>query len=213
MTLPVPAQDELGLLHRWRAGDRAALDALFGLVMPWLQAEIRRSMGRSGSGALESMDVVQVTIMNFLKQGPNYAPDNVESFRALLRRIAKNELIDESRRRQHRPGHLGSVLRSGVSLSAFGPSAPSLDRPSVAAERAEEANWLRLALQFLDSDERYLLLASEVSQLDWKSIADELGMASPDAARVRAARLKPRVANLIRKLREGRYPASDVDPI
>jgi hypothetical protein len=47
------------------------------------------------------------------------------------------------------------------------------------------------------------------AQLDWKSIADDLSMSSPEAARVRAARLKPRVANLSRKIREGQYPVSE----
>ena len=46
---------------------------------------------------------------------------------------------------------------------------------------------MRLALQFLEPEDRYLLLASEVEGLDWATIAAELGLASPDAARVRCA--------------------------
>ena len=101
------------------------------------------------------------------------------------------------------------MLDSRSSLSGFGGAPPTGDRPSRAAERSEETAWVRLALQFLEPEDRYLLLASEVEGLDWATIAAELGLASPDAARVRCARLKPRVGVLLLQLRRGMLPVRE----
>lgn len=82
--------------------------------------------------------------------------------------------------------------------------------PSRAAMRSEEQAWVRLALQFLEPDERYLILASKVEEQSWGAIAEELGLDSPDAARMKVKRLEPRVANLLRRLKLGQMPENVV---
>lgn len=200
------ATDELALLQRWRSGDRAALDTLLEQLTPWLQAEVRRSMGVQAFGHLDSGDIVQTTVVNFLTWGPRFMPESGAQLRALLKRIATNELTDQRRRLARTGRHFESLLPSGPSLSGFGPRVPSEQHATHAAMQDEESNWVRLALQFLDADDRFLLLASEVENRDWASIAKELDLNSADAARVRAARLKPKVANLLRRLRTGALP-------
>jgi RNA polymerase sigma factor (sigma-70 family) len=198
--------NELELLQRWRDGDKAALERLLELLLPWLQAEVRRSMGGQAFGHVDSSDVVQTTVVNFLTWGPRFIPESGAQLRALLKRIAFNELTDQRRRLARTGRHFESLLPSAPSLSGFGPRVPSEQHPAQAAIQDEESNWVRLALQFLDDDDRFLLLASEVENRDWASIAQELGLNSPDSARVRAARLKPKVANLLRRLRTGALP-------
>jgi DNA-directed RNA polymerase specialized sigma24 family protein len=209
-SVPAPDDSEIALLARWRGGDRTALDALLGQVMPWLQAEVRRSMRERAPAHLDSSDLLQTTVLNFLEWGPKFVPASGAQFRALLKRIATNELIDQCRRAARAGRHFESLRPTGPSLSGFGPRVPSDQRASQIAMRDDESNWVRLALQFLEPDERFLLIASEVENRDWAAIARELELPSADAARVRAARLKPRAANLLRRLKCGRMPDEDV---
>jgi DNA-directed RNA polymerase specialized sigma24 family protein len=153
------------------------------------------------------MDLVQTTVLNFLSWGPRFVPQSGAQFRALLKRIATNEIIDQRRRRGSGDArHLESFANTTNPLSGFAGPGPSANRPTHAVEVAEDQEWVRLALQFLPEEDRYLLLSSEVEGVDWASISRELDMASPDAARVRGARLKPRLANILRQLRAGKLP-------
>ncbi len=198
----------LALLERWRAGDRRALDQLLSDVQPWLHHEMRKALGGRPRDLQDSLDLAQTAVLNFLTWGPKFVPENSTQFRSLLKRIATNELIDQERRRARgaRGQHLESLAGTSSRLSGFGAAAASSLRPSRGAEREEEIEWVRLALQFLEPDDRYALLASEVEGLDWTTIAVELGLESPDSARMRCVRLKPRVARLLLDLRKGRVP-------
>lgn len=198
----------VSLLARWfDAGDREALDQLVREIEPWLHAEIRRSLDKGGSRGDESMDLLQTVVMNFLAWGPKYRPVSGTQFRALLKRIATNEIIDQRRRAENNgTSHLESLSPASQSLASYGLPARSNSSPSMNLVRNEDAAWVKLAMQFLDDDERFLLIASEVDGQSWAQIAKQLGLASPDAARVRATRLKPRMANLLRQLRSGRTP-------
>ena len=213
MTAPDPTTSDatLDLLDRWRAGDTAARDQLLIAVMPWLQRQVSHAMGSAPRGADESMDLVQTAVLNFLRWGPKFVPVNGAQFCALLKRIAVNEVIGLRRRAARGGGgrHLDSLLGAdGQSADLVGPSLVSY-QPSRAAARSEDREWVRLALQFLPDDDRYLLLAAEVEGHDWATIAKELGLASPDTARMRCTRLKPKVANLLRQLKAGKAPEGD----
>ncbi len=202
---PQPALD---LFRQWRAGDRNALDRLVTTIQPWLRSEITKSLGNRGRGVQDSLDLAQNAVLNFLNWGPKFVPETDAQFHALLKRIATNQVIDAQRHQglRDRGGHIESMRVSGHSFSGFGPAVRSAERPDAAAERESETEWVRLALQFLEPDDRHLLLASEVEGQDWATIASDLGLASADAARVRCTRLKPKVARLLLQLRRGRMP-------
>jgi RNA polymerase sigma factor (sigma-70 family) len=160
--------------------------------------------------AIESMDVVQTSMMRFLEYGPRFKPESGAQLRALLKRIALNVIIDEQRRSSHRKNqHVDSLSGASQSMSTFGPAGDSSASPASVAERNEDQAWITLALQFLPPEDRFLLLASEVDGMAWTKIASELDLPSADAARVRASRLKPRIANILRQLRMGRTPDTD----
>lgn len=203
----VPEDPLLELVLRWQAGDRGALEPILAEIEPWLRREVHRATAGRAVNAQDSADLTQQAILNFLEWGPRFCPRNGAQFRALLRRIALNELIDQTRRGRLRDGGRADTLFG--SSAAVPPSfgiARSEERPSRAAAVGEEWNWLRLALQYLEPEDRHLLLASEVDGESWEAIAESLGLASPDSARMRAARLKPRLASLVRRLRSGRLP-------
>lgn len=207
MTTPTESTDrEIVLLRRWNDGDQAARDELLLLVQPWLQSKVHAAMRKRSHAVMETLDVVQDVIRRFLAYGPKFTPANSGQLRKLFERIASNALTDAGRRKSNTEAHIEDLMPTSASMSGFGPAVPTFDRPAAVAERNEARNWVRLALQFLAPDDRYLLLASEVDGLPWATIAKELGLASPDAARVRAARLKPTVANLLRKLQAQQVP-------
>jgi len=211
MTQPTPSDPSLDLLDRWRAGDESARDQILNEVTPWLHTEVSKLMTPRERARQDSMDILQSAVMNFLRWGPRFVPETGAQFRALLKRIAINELTDQRRRLARAGGgrHLDSMFNSANPLSGFaGPSRTS-EQPGKALLKAEEEKWVRLALQFLSEEDRYLLLSAEVEGLDWATIAGELGMSSPDAARVRCARLKPKIANVMRRLRAGRMPEDE----
>ncbi len=198
----------LDLFRRWRDGDRGALDELVATIQPWLRGEISKSLGNRARGVQDSLDLAQNAVLNFLSWGPKFVPETEAQFRALLKRIATNQVIDAQRRQGKRDvgGHLESMRNSGQSFSNFGPAVRSSERPDAVFARESEAEWVRLAMQFLEPDDRHLLLASEVEGQDWATIAADLGIASADAARVRCTRLKPKIARLLMQLRRGRMP-------
>ena len=198
----------LHLLERWQRGEDGAKAELVEAVQPWIQTAVRREMEPSDRDDCESLDVAQHAVLNFLEYSPRYVPESGARLRSLLRRIVKNELIDLRRKRG--PGkpnrHLESLRSSGGSLASFAPVGHSGEGPQRLAEGAEEAFLVRLALHYLEPDERYLIVASEIEGSDWQTIADELGLDHANTARMRCARLKPRIANLLRQLRSGQVP-------
>jgi len=204
-----PPDRTLELLRRWRAGDRVALNELLEAVLPWLLDDVRAATGRGRHGLQESMDLVQGTVLSFLEWGPKFEPQSTGQLRMLLRRITRNQLVDLHRRAQHAGPHLESLLGGSQWCAPELSVAASRDAPDRAAAAHEEQGWLHLALQFLDPLERTLLLESEVEGQEWATIAARHQLPNSDAARMRVARLKPRVANLIRKLRRGQLPAED----
>lgn len=196
------------LLRRWREGDLHALGRLLEDVQPWLQRELAIARGGGHLGAQDALDLAQDAVRGFLEWGPRFVPESEAQFRALLRRIGLNGLIDEQRRRarQERGGHLESNANAERAASHSRYADRSSLQPSRAAERAENVAWMRLALEFVEAEDRYLLLASEVDGASWAEIAAELGLASPDTARVRCSRLKARMARLLLDLKRGRTP-------
>lgn len=198
----------LPLLRRWQDGDRAALDEILLQVGPWLHGEIQRWITRQGGLREEPRDVLHNVIVNLLRWGPRFCPNSEAQLRALLRRVAMNEVIDLSRNADNqRRAQMESLSSASRSLASYALADSTSQFPSAIAARNEDRRWIKLALQFLEPEERYLIVASEVERLSWAEIALQLEMSSPDAARVRAARLKPRMANLVRQLRAGQVPA------
>lgn len=205
---PSPTDDDvLALLRRWYEGDPQALGRLVEAIEPWLQQDVRsRLRGSPTTSAIDPADVVQQSIVNFLQWGPRFQPESAAQLRSLLQRIAANHLIDELRRHERRSTNSDSLSDSGRRMAGYASDSGSSLRPERRAARNEEREWLRLGMQFLSEDERWLLIASEVDGLPWKDIAALLGMESPDAARVRGGRLKIRLANILRQLKGGRTP-------
>lgn len=198
------------LLRRWYEGDRGALDVLLGLHLEALHQHVRTKLDldfRSLRREQDSMDLVQAAVARVLNYTPVFVPRDGQQFQALLRRIVANDVLNQlrsprlTRREQSRERYGDSVLNLNV-------CSPSSLLPIRALERkereAEVRAWARMALEFVaDAGDRRLLLMAAVEERSWQEIGDELGMAA-DAARMRYQRLRPKLANRIRMINEGR---------
>jgi RNA polymerase sigma factor (sigma-70 family) len=78
--------------------------------------------------------------------------------------------------------------------------------PDQAAERTETRDWVRLALQFLDADDRDAIVWRDYDELSFAEVAARLGVAE-DAARMRYRRALPKLARALTDLRAGRLDA------
>lgn len=201
-----PSRDDtVRLLERWHAGDREALGELLAQTEPWLRAAVGPALGERLRRVEDSADVAQSAVVKFLVGGPRFLPASRGQFRALMKRIAMNEVIDRQRRLRTADGGLGSGARSHYGDSVLDLRADdSAAQPSHVAAKDEERAWVRVAMELLGDRERQLLYAREVDGRDWGDIAREFGYETADAAAKACMRMLPDVAKLVRKLQQGR---------
>lgn len=199
------ADETVNLLQRWHAGEQSALGKLLEETEPWLRSAIRPSLNAQIRRVEDSADFAQSAVVRFLVTGPRFLPASRGQFRALMKRIAMNEIIDRQRRLRVVDRDVDSAPKSQYGESVLDLRADqSAAQPSRAVARDEERAWVRLAMELLDDRERQLLYAREVDGRDWGDIAKELGYDSSDAARMACNRLLPSVAKLVLKLHQGR---------
>ncbi len=196
-------------LRRWHQGDPAALEALIQEHLGWLLAEVRRRISPRLRRKVESQDIVQDAMVRLLRYGPRFVPANKGQFRALLARIVLNTILDgrafhENPKRdmdREQPVPSRTVLILGAAGRA-------LTKPDEAAERDEIGEWLRLGLEFLDPDDRKVIHLRQWEGLEFGDVAERLGLATADAARMRFQRALPRLAQKVQELKAGRLASA-----
>ena len=200
------------LLLRWHDGDQAALLELVQQDTDWIAARVRRRMGPLLRRRAETQDIVQNTLLQVLHDGPRFVLSDREQLRKLLACMVENVLRVEANHQQ--------AQRRDVRREAVPPAAPaagsqsvlSLDppaavtRPSEAAGRQEQRDWVRLALELLEPEDRNVVLWREYHELPFGEIAERLGVAE-DAARMRYNRALPKLAKQLVRLRAGQLDA------
>ena len=209
MTDPSDEHDErddgetLGLLRRWNAGERDALDAIVARERDWLEGRVRQRLGARLRQKAETQDFVQEALIEFLRYGPRFEVESRRQLRGLLARIVENALrgkakwFDRQRRRlaAERPLDPRDTL-------TFEPSAPTEHRPSQVAQRGESDARLRLAVELLDPADREVIVLRQWEELPFATVAERLGLAE-DAARMRFQRALKRLVAKVRALEQG----------
>jgi RNA polymerase sigma factor (sigma-70 family) len=192
------------LLRRSHGGDRAALDVLIAANLDWVCERVHDRLGPLLRAKGETQDYVQDVVLDVLRSGPRFVTADQAQFRALLCRIVENVLADHwhGLHAQRRDVSRERPLPSDSVLELDAPSAGTT-RPAEAAARAEETEWIRLALELLPAADRQILWLREWSGRAFPDIARELGIAE-DAARMRFQRAVPRLAEQLERLRAGR---------
>ncbi|MBL8750341.1 MAG: sigma-70 family RNA polymerase sigma factor [Planctomycetes bacterium] len=186
-------------------GDEAALRQLAADHLPWIEAHVRKRMSAVARRDGDTQDFVQETLLDVLRSGPHFAIDDAAAFRALLARIVENNLIDRVRYlhreqrdlRRQRPLPTDSVLQLDAPLR-------SVTQPPSAADRNERQEWLRLAVELLDAEDREIIRLRDWDGTSFAALGERLGV-SEEAARKRYARALPRLAEKVDLLRRGQW--------
>lgn len=196
------------LLQRWHAGDAEALSALIERDLPWIRDHVSKRLGPLIRRANDTQDIVQEALVEVLRYGPRFLLQDHGHFRALLAKIVENELRMEHERltAQKRDMRRERRLQTAVSAISLDPDLKPPTQPDEAAERNEMQTWMRLALEFLDPEDRRVILLHEWEGQTFAEIGKELGIGE-NGARMKFNRALPKLAKKVNALRAGMLPS------
>ena len=199
------------LLLRWADGDDTALAALVTQDAPWIERQVRAKLGNLLRQRVDTQDIVQETLLTILRTGPRFVCSDRAHLRALLARIVENTIRGEVHRHAAKKRDLrrevhGAAADRPHSVLILDQRAATVTDPGRAAAQAETRDWMRLALELLEPDDRNTILWREYDGLPFAEVAARLGM-SEDAARMRFGRALPKLAQKLKALRAGELGA------
>ena len=171
-----------------KQGDRPALDQLCIVYGERVQRMIRLRMGKELRSKLESMDLVQDTIIHALSGLDDFTYKNEGDFVRWLSTIAENVLRGNLKKL-----HAGKRdIRREVPLGDYGPTTGSrlvgnrgpidATTPSVIMSRKEELEKLEKAIDQLKPEYKEVIILTKIERLSYKEISERLGK-SNDAVR------------------------------
>src|SRR5262245_64695037 len=115
------------LLRRARAGDSAALGALFAHYRDRLRRMVRLRLDRRIAGRVDTSDVLQDAYLDVARRFPEYAAAPAVPFYLWLRALTGQRLVDLHRR------HLGAQMRdAGQEGSLYRGALPTASSASLA---------------------------------------------------------------------------------
>jgi RNA polymerase sigma-70 factor (ECF subfamily) len=172
------------LLTRIRAGDANARERLLGRYLPILKRWARGRLPASARDALDTDDLVQVTLIRTLNHLEEFEPRREGAFLAYLRHILLNSLRDQLRRVARRPG--GEPLDEEVADSS-----PSVLEQAIGRDTLER---YEAALAELPAEQQEAVILRVELDFTHQQIADALGKPSANAARMAVTRALVRLA-------------------
>ena len=195
------------LLEQARAGDREALDALFGRHRPRLRRMVELRLDRRLQARIDASDVIQEAYVEVVSRLDEYLNEPAYPLFLWLRLIVGERLL-----KLHRH-HLGTQMRdAGLEVSLYRGALPEASSaalaaqllgkhtsPTQAAVRAERMLRLQEALNTLDAMDREVLSLRHFEELSLAETALSLGIEESAAAKryIRALkRLKATLASM-----------------
>jgi len=177
------------LVARAKAGDSAAVDALFArhraVLSHWAHGRLPRGMRELH----DTDDLVQEAMQRALKRMDHFEPRRPGSFLAYLCQIVTNLIRDEARRHKRRP-HREELLDN---VQDGGPT-PIEDAIGSDTQRSYER-----AMERLPEDQRNAVLMRVELGLSYMEIGQELGRPTAEAARLLVTRGLERLAREMNK--------------
>lgn len=184
----------LDLVRRARAGDQAALDALFRRYETRLRRWAHGRLPGGARGANDTQDLVQETLVRVFQRLDDFEPRHAGAFRDYVWTTLWNRIRDLARTQARR-----------------GPSEPiDSDVPAVAASPLEDAIGSETlaryesALERLKPEEREAVIARVELGLSHAEVAAALGKPSAAAAHMTVSRALVRLAEEMRHERTTR---------
>ncbi|HEX5053285.1 MAG TPA: sigma-70 family RNA polymerase sigma factor [Planctomycetota bacterium] len=195
------------LLLRWANGDDTALAEVVARDAPWIEQQVRNRLGNQLRQRVDTQDIVQDTLLTILRTGPRFVCSDRNHLRALLARMVENTIRGAAHHHTARKRDVRAELRPAAtershSVLMLDQRAASVTDPGQAAVRAETRDWMRLALELLEPDDRHVILWREFEGLPFAEVGARLGMGE-DAARMRFGRALPKLARKLEALRKG----------
>jgi len=174
-------QPTMELIVLAKTGDDEATEALLERCLQPLRRWAHGRLPSAARGALDTDDIVQNVVVQWLRRLPHFEPTRVGAMQAYLRQSVVNRICDEVRRitRQPPPSELPDDLES---------EAPSQLELAI---QAEDYDRYCRALTQLRPRERELIVARIEMQWTLAEIAERFHVASVEATRMavmRAAR-------------------------
>ena len=176
-----------------KEGDESALNRLYGAYAERVRWMVRFRMGRQLRSKLESMDLVQDTLIHAFNGLEGFTYKNEGDFVRWLSKIAENELRGSLRklhtekrniRKEVRLDRYRSTTGGGI-LGALGPIEATT--PSVIMSRKEDLVKLEKAMDKLKPQYREAIVLTKIEGLSYEEIGGRLDM-SADAVRMLATR-------------------------
>jgi len=174
---PRPLMSTATLVRRVHDGDDDARAVLLDRCLPRLRRWARGRVPSSVRGLADTDDLVQTTVLRTLDRISNVAPGPTGSFLAYMRQVLLNAIRDEIRRQQRRPHHAAIGDDTGEVADVGGP----VSDPTVVAAYER-------ALAEVTREQRDAIVLRVEFGMTFQEIADELGLPSANAARMRVSR-------------------------
>ena len=185
-------------------GDKSAVNRLYGVYAERVQWMVRLRMSKELRSKLESMDVVQDTLIHAMSGLDSFTYKNEGDFVRWLSKIAENELRGNVKklhaekrdiRKEVRPDSLRPTTGGGFAGVA-GPIGTTT--PSVIMSQKEDLAKLEKAIDGLKPEYREAIVLTKIDGLSYGEIAERLGK-SPDSVRMLATRAMAALTTAFRR--------------
>jgi len=175
---PGPPENTATLLVRLRHGDEGARERLFARYLPILRRWAHHRLPRSARDLRDTDDLVQDTLLSALRRIDRFEHRGEGAFLAYLRQILLNSIRDDLRRAAARP-HQTTI---DDELPDHAPSALEDVIGNELVTRFEDA------LARLEPEQREAIILRVEFRYSHQQVADALGKASANTARMTVAR-------------------------
>ena len=162
-------------------GDKSALNQLYRVYGERVRWMVRFRMGRELRSQMDSMDLVQDTLIHVLSGLDDFTYKNEGDFVRWLSKIVENSLRDNldklhaGKRDIRREVPLGGY-RPTTAGGFFGtPGLIEATTPSVIMSRKEDLNKLEKAIDKLRPEYREVIVLAKIEELSYSQIGDRLG--------------------------------------
>lgn len=173
------------LLRRARAGERAALSALYDGFRDCVERAARNGIGPGLHRHVDTLDIAQSVFGDLLRELPRIEDRGEAAFRGWLLTKVRNKLCTKARRQALRDGgHGEGRLATAVGDAIATPHPP----PDEAAAERDAAARLGRLLGSLAPEQREVVGLHVDEGLSWTDVAARAGLPSAAAARMRYVR-------------------------
>ena len=185
-------------------GDKSALSQLYGVYAERVHWIIRLRMSKKLRSKLESMDVVQETLVHALCGLDKFTYKNEGDFVRWLSKIAENELRGNLKKLHTEKRDIRKEVRldnngpatGGTFCGVRGPI--DVTTPSVIMSQKEDLAKLEKAIDRLKPEYREAIVLTKIEGLSYGEIGEKLGK-SPDSVRMLATRAMAALTTAFRR--------------